>query len=585
MGGGYSIIKDGNTLKYSYDSTQQSTEDLTKVYQYYFKNVMNDNMAVKMHELTCDGLAFEYATSNTEQTDTTSLTFGDKLLVEPLAPKGQSGSEIYVYVKVTATADNVAFSCPIKWTFGYAQTITCYANGQPLGDPILGICNAGITNPVDIQQLTPEVEEGYEVTWYKDEACTIPAEFPLKENASANLHARVPNLPSDWLTPTDGGYMVVKGSTPLDAGKLVVPATYNGQPVISIADGDMNAGLQGDYSSAVFFAQTQLTDIDLPNTMQYIGFGAFIYCTGLTNVTLPDSVQVINVGAFAMCLGLQTIKLPKNLTALLPLTFSDCPNLTYVDASYTNITTITGEAMGMKLGAPFYQNQYAPGLQRINLTGCNQLQSIGYAAFAYCDSLSSVTIPEGVTSIGEWAFEKCTSLSSITIPDSVTSIGDWAFYDCSGLTSVDFGDNSQLTSIGNNAFSYCDGLTSISIPASVTSIGDWAFYNCIGLTSVTFGANSQLTSIGNYAFYDCIGLTSVEFGANSQLQSIGDYAFYECSVLTSISIPASVTSIGNHAFYYCNGLTSVHFGANSQLQSIGDWAFNNCSVLTSIEFG
>src|SRR5271165_6772780 len=42
-------------------------------------------------------------------------------------------------------------------------------------------------------------------------------------------------------------------------------------------------------------------------------------------------------------------------------------------------------------------------------------------------SLTSVTIPAGVTSIGSFAFYLCVSLTSATIPNSVTSIGECAF--------------------------------------------------------------------------------------------------------------------------------------------------------------
>ncbi|MDE6834298.1 MAG: leucine-rich repeat domain-containing protein, partial [Ruminococcus sp.] len=61
---------------------------------------------------------------------------------------------------------------------------------------------------------------------------------------------------------------------------------------------------------------------------------------------------------------------------------------------------------------------------------------IGDRAFYNCNSLKSVTIPDGVTSIGKRAFFYCSSLTSVTIPDSVTSIEDDVFFGCSGLTSV-----------------------------------------------------------------------------------------------------------------------------------------------------
>jgi hypothetical protein len=65
---------------------------------------------------------------------------------------------------------------------------------------------------------------------------------------------------------------------------------------------------------------------------------------------------------------------------------------------------------------------------------------IGNCAFAYCTSLTSVTIPNSVTSIGCEAFDCCTSLTSVTIPNSVTRIGYGAFLGCETLTSVTIGD-------------------------------------------------------------------------------------------------------------------------------------------------
>ena len=94
----------------------------------------------------------------------------------------------------------------------------------------------------------------------------------------------------------------------------------------------------------------------------------------------------------------------------------------------------------------------------------NTVTSIGWSAFEYCGSLTSVMIPDSVTSIGLDAFNCCEGLTSVTIPDSVTLIGMEAFLGCTGLTG------------------------SLTIPDSVTLIGEWAFKGCGGLTSVTFNS-------------------------------------------------------------------------------------------------
>ena len=108
--------------------------------------------------------------------------------------------------------------------------------------------------------------------------------------------------------------------------------------------------------------------------------------------------------------------------------------------------------------------------------------SIGNNAFAYCDGLKSVVIPDSVTRIGASAFYNCYSLTSVVIPDSVTRIGASAFENCDGLKSVTIPDS--VTSIGTYAFAYCDGLTSVTIPESVTFIGGYAFKMCARLRSV-----------------------------------------------------------------------------------------------------
>ena len=98
---------------------------------------------------------------------------------------------------------------------------------------------------------------------------------------------------------------------------------------------------------------------------------------------------------------------------------------------------------------------------------------------------------EGVTNIRKYAFDYCNSLTSIEIPNSVTSIGDCAFENCQELHSVEIPNS--VTSIGGGAFASCYDLKSIEIPSSVAEIGGGTFFDCYSLTSVTVLATTPPT--------------------------------------------------------------------------------------------
>ena len=60
---------------------------------------------------------------------------------------------------------------------------------------------------------------------------------------------------------------------------------------------------------------------------------------------------------------------------------------------------------------------------------------VNAGVFENCVSITSLTLPEGLTSIGPNAFKNC-KFFEITIPESVVSIGAEAFNGCSRLRSV-----------------------------------------------------------------------------------------------------------------------------------------------------
>ena len=192
---------------------------------------------------------------------------------------------------------------------------------------------------------------------------------------------------------------------------------------------------------------------------------------------------------------------------------------------------------------------------------------IGEYAFAWCENLTSVTIPNSVTSIGESAFYGCYNLKSVTIPYSVTSIGEEAFYCCESLTSIDIPDS--VARIGYAAFGGCLSLEKITLPfigaesdGNINThfgyiFGGEDFYDNYSRVprSLKEVVITKATSTGEFAFYGCSSLESVVI--HDGVTSIDYCAFSECVNLTSVTIPNSVTSIGTAAFEFCESLTSI----------------------------
>ena len=114
-------------------------------------------------------------------------------------------------------------------------------------------------------------------------------------------------------------------------------------------------------------------------------------------------------------------------------------------------------------------------------------------------------MPPTLRKIGNNAFGGNTSLTSLSLPAGLTSIGEFAFAYCNNISKIIYSNPSDTQNtptpmqIKRNAFFSCTSLTSLSLPAGLTSIGTSAFAECHNISEISC-ANPVPPSLGDDVF-------------------------------------------------------------------------------------
>ena len=212
---------------------------------------------------------------------------------------------------------------------------------------------------------------------------------------------------------------------------------------------------------------TALKSVAFPATLEKIENGGFNACSSLSQVTFAKKGNLTTIGeaAFAGCSALKSVSLPDSLTTLSGQAFA-----------LTGLTSVTIPKGLTEI--PVYCFAACDALKSVTVP--KTVQAIGAYAFYNCPKLSSVKLNEGLISIGACAFSgdadylssiekgKAYALKSISIPASVESIGDSAFAYQDSLTTITFAKKSKLTSIPTGLAYGCASLKSITLPDSVS---------------------------------------------------------------------------------------------------------------------
>ena len=576
------------------------------------------------NSFTVNGLNYQETGVGTGQVKITGYTIE---LPETVSPSsGGSYTVTKIGDEVFANCTNlteVIFPSTIteigEYAFYYSRdltSITCYASTPPaMGENAFGTADKTIPVYVPANALSSYQSNADWSEFTRTTYITF-----ISNNLEYKLLYTSPNQAE------------IIGYTTTPTGVLNIPATVSHKgkdySVITIAE-------------EVFAECSGLTELVFSESLGTIGAHAFHYCQNITSITCYATTPP-NVGTSAFANTDETIPVYVPAEAL-----SSYQN----NAGWSVFTNLQAIVTEFTVGGLTYEviDHDAKTVEVINFTnelpntatipatvsygGKNYtVTAIASEAFYQNQTITEITISEGITSIGNSTFGWCFALTTVNIPASLTNMGDWVFDACTALTQINVaGSNtaycsengilfnkdkttlicypagkpqleytipSSVTVIGVNAFAYCDALTQVTIPSSVTSIGEWAFDRCTALAEMTVLATVPPTLIENVfrnvntdipVYVPAASLEdyqAAEVWKDFNLQAIGsaftvggltykvtDQTAKTVTVTGYVNTPEGALEIPS---------TVEHKGTTYSVTSIGVKAFYDCTGLTSL---
>ena len=239
------------------------------------------------------------------------------------------------------------------------------------------------------------------------------------------------NEPSNW----ENGVLYVDG--------YLIAVSKDFAPLTEYTVKDGTIVIADDAFSGVGYS-SKLKKMTLPTGLYRIGQYAFSKLFSLTEINIPDTVRSIGYGAFSG-------------------TGYDA------DTNYKN--------------GGLYIGNWLVAVNNVAMTSFTvQEGTVGVADGkdtslfpTRAQKITVLELPSSLRYIGSRSFARL-RITELRLPSKLQTLGNGAFASCSALKTVNLGDCSGLESIGEKAFSEA-AISEITIPESVVSVGELVFNN------------------------------------------------------------------------------------------------------------
>lgn len=519
-------------------------------------------------------------------------------LPENLARDCERLTDVTLTGVVTSIGNGAFWNCKRLSSFDIPDSVTT------IGNNAFNSCISltEITVPFNVTQIGTqafyECQKLNTINYYAKSAVSAPNPFGMSASAYSASNITV-NIGAYG---DSGNYCVEQLPSRLfcDLGTDLIPHGHKGITAVNFVNAKLNGEGEEGWGYNVFRDCTSLTAVTFDERckISVINLNAFDGCVSLRTITGMEDIGLQKIGdyAFRNCSSLFRIILGAEVNQFGVSAFEGCEKLVEVinltgqnirvgkdtpsDAPEDqnkhfgrvsiNAKVVYTDKESTSLAYKDYYVFFANGNNVLLLaymgTGTDLTLPANYEskpyeiylkAFYKNDTITKITVPEGITTIGNAAFAECSSLTTVKLPSTLDNLGDLAFQNCTALVSVNFA-GSPLSVIQTGVFKGCSNLTSITLKG-IQTIESEAFLNCTSLVSVKFESHSK-----------------------RNLETIGSSAFSGCDSLLVVALPESVNKVDKFAFENCTSLNAVYLsgdkkdGATDTIVGYGENVFIGC---------